>query len=397
MVRARSPPSGNVSRRLYNASMDGVLGVTRQELLDLARANGHVVSAPQLARWHREGLLPQPELRRLGKARGTQTVYPPGTGDQLLALCAIRAKKWRLRPTAWYLWWAGYEVSLERIREFINSVTAEWDRQAQDLLDPETGLLSEDARRIAERATEERLTQPLSGARRRVGKERFGIFLSLLLEALTGSFQGFLSEPTEDPMEDERRIAERGITTDPSRAESLVASDLWPEIDAESFFSSLGWLVSKDSLEQQLASLTDEQLLVARDEARSWFALIAGYGQLFDDLLGRGALGPFSMLGQVVPLMGAQEQALWTLVWAIGRFRGPTEVREGLEVHGKPQAEIEVGLRDWEQVEMIRREVPEVADLLTPQRIQAALLDTQEAERLAEELVEISRRKEANK
>ncbi len=87
-------------------------GETRQELLDLARDNGYEVSSPQLARWHREGLLPQPEVRRLGKGHGTQTVYPPGTEDQLLALCAIRDKKWRLGPTAWYLWWAGYEVSL---------------------------------------------------------------------------------------------------------------------------------------------------------------------------------------------------------------------------------------------------------------------------------------------
>ncbi len=259
-------------------------------------------------------------------------------------------------------------------------------------------MLSEEGRRIAEKATEERLSQPLSGARRRVGKERFGIFLSLLIEALTGSFRGFISEPTEeDPMEDERRIAERGIGIDPSRAEPLAASDLWPEIDAESFFSSIGWLVREDSLEQHLASLTDEELLVARDEARSWLALIAGYGQLFDELLGRGTLGPFSMLGQVVPLMGAQEQALWTLVWAIGRFRGPTEVREGLDAHGKPEPEMEVGLRDWEQLEELRREVPEVANLLTPQRIQAALLNPQEAERLAEELVEISNRKEADK
>jgi hypothetical protein len=380
-------------RGLYNGVMVEAIGETRQELLDLARDNGFGVSSPQLARWHREGLLPQPELRRLGKGRGTRTVYPPGTGEQLLALCAVRAKKWRLGPTAWHLWWAGYDVSLERIRGFIGSVTAEWDRQAQGLIDPETGLLSEEARRIAERATEERLSQPLSGARRRVGKERFGVFISLLLEALTGSFERFLSEPTGDPAEDERRIAERGMGVDPSTPETLAAGDLWPEIDAEGFFSSIGWLVGEDSLDQQLASLTDEQLLAARDEARSWLALVAGYGQLFDELLGRGTLGPFSMLGQVVPLMGAQEQALWTLVWAIGRFRGPTEVRKGLEAHGKPQPEMEAGLREWEKVEGMRRAIPEVADLLNPQRIQAALLDSQEAERLAEELVEISRRK----
>lgn len=371
--------------------MSSASGETRQELLKLARNNGYTVSGPQLARWHREGLLPEPQVRYLGKGQGTQTVYPPGTGDQLLALCAIRAKRWRLGPIAWHLWWLGYEVSVERIREFIGSAIEKWDRQAQDLIDPVTGLLSEKAQRLAEKAKDERLSQPLSGARRRVGKERFGIFISLVLEALSGSFEGFISEPTGNLQEDERRIVEKGLGLDRTSAKHLEEAGLWQEIDVEDYLKDIGWLASKDSLSQELGSLTDEQLLTARDESRSWLAMLAGYDGLFDEMLGRGSLGLFSMLGELVPHMEAEEQALWTLVWAIGRNRGPSELQEGLEAHGKPTAEMEAGLRDWQLVEKARKEVPEIAEVLTPQRIQEALVSPQELERLAKELEEVSR------
>lgn len=50
-----------------------------------AAAAGLTVSAGQLERWRRNGLIPSPEIRRLGAA-GTEAVYPEGTGDLVCAL-----------------------------------------------------------------------------------------------------------------------------------------------------------------------------------------------------------------------------------------------------------------------------------------------------------------------
>ncbi len=364
--------------------------LTSKELLACAKTHGYDVTEHKLARWRQEGLLQSPEQRALGRGLGTQTVYPPGTEEQLLALCAIHGHERRLGYVAWHLWWANYEVSLDRIRSFISSVTVEWDRHAPELMDPRTGPTDE-GYKMASRATKERLGQPLSGMRRRVGKERFGIFLSVLLEAISGAFDRFSVETTENPEEDERRIVERGLGLKQADAEPGLG------IDIEACLRSMGWLTGKGSLQQELGYLTDEQLLEARNEVRSWLALLGGYGLMFESWLGKwGPFGLVSAMGRMVRDMGAQEQALWTLLWAIARYRGPADLRKGLEAHGRPTPEMEAGLRDWERLARLRQEVPALSRVLTPQRIKegfgAASRGSQELEHFEKELDEESRK-----
>ncbi len=171
----------------------------------------------------------------------------------------------------------------------------------------------------------------------------------------------------------------------------------WPQIDIEACLKDIGWLASKGSLRQELGRLTDEQLIEARDEARSWLALLGGYGLMFEKWLGSwGPFGFVSAMGRMLSEMGAQEQALFTLVWAIGRFRGPADLREGLEAHGKPTPEMEAGLRNWERLERLRGEVPALSRVLTPQRLKAgfvaAFRGPQELERFERELDEVSQK-----
>ncbi|MFJ8955290.1 hypothetical protein ACIRO1_34880 [Streptomyces sp. NPDC102381] len=61
-----------------------------QGLLDRARAAGHPVSASQLERWRRRGLLPQPSRIYLGR-HGSRSVYPAYAGDLVCALARHRA------------------------------------------------------------------------------------------------------------------------------------------------------------------------------------------------------------------------------------------------------------------------------------------------------------------
>jgi hypothetical protein len=227
--------------------------------------------------------------------------------------------------------------------------------------------------------------------RKRTGKERFGIFLSVLLEALSGAFDRFSVEPTGDPKEDERRIVERGLGLDQTDA------DVGLRVDLEACLRGMGWLTSKRSLRQELDHLTNEELIEARNEVRSWLALLGGYGLMFERWLGRwGPFGLVSVMGRMVRDMGAQEQALFTLVWAIARYRGPSDLRKGLEAHGRPTPEMEAGLRDWERLARLREEVPTLSRVLTPQRIKeglrAASRGPQELERFEKELDEVSQK-----
>ncbi|MYS07425.1 hypothetical protein GTW71_13500, partial [Streptomyces sp. SID6041] len=56
-----------------------------QELIRYARAQGYEVSASQLERWRRRGLVPQPARVYRGR-HGTASVYPDGTGHLVCAL-----------------------------------------------------------------------------------------------------------------------------------------------------------------------------------------------------------------------------------------------------------------------------------------------------------------------
>ena len=154
-------------------------------------------------------------------------------------------------------------------------------------------------------------------------------------------------------------------------------------------------LVLEHPLGEELETLTDRQLLEARDEVRSWLALLGGYSLVLDQALGRGAF-ELSALGKAIRDMKAKEQALWLLLWAVSRYRGSDKLREGLEAYGKPTQKMHEGLRDWENVlpllEPLRTEVPALSDVLAPRRLRAALRNPQELERFEKELEEVSRK-----
>ncbi len=66
-------------------------------------------------------------------------------------------------------------------------------------------------------------------------------------------------------------------------------------------------MVSEDSsLQQELASLTKEQLIEARNETRSWLALLGGYSLMFERWLG-GSGDPAAVAAEEE----AREEAAW--------------------------------------------------------------------------------------
>ena len=89
---------------------------TREQVLLAAADAGFPITGDQLARWHRAGLLPHPRQRALGRGLGTVTIYPPGTVEQLLALCRIRQQHRSLTRAAFKLWWDGFPVEEDQVR-----------------------------------------------------------------------------------------------------------------------------------------------------------------------------------------------------------------------------------------------------------------------------------------
>lgn len=108
--------------------------IQRLEANRLMLPRGFALTKTQLARWHRAGLLPQPRQRGLGRGKGTSSIYPNGTGNQLRALLEIHARERRLPFVAWKLGWEGFEVPIEQIRAFIEWIATEWERAIHALI-----------------------------------------------------------------------------------------------------------------------------------------------------------------------------------------------------------------------------------------------------------------------
>lgn len=71
-----------------------------QEVQKAVRATGFTISRTQLAR-HRAGLIGAPKVRRLSYGRGTASLYPPGTAEQLIRTLEVGRKGESLDDVGW--------------------------------------------------------------------------------------------------------------------------------------------------------------------------------------------------------------------------------------------------------------------------------------------------------
>src|SRR5215475_499642 len=101
--------------------------VSKEYLLEAAFAAGFKVSQDQLVRWYRAGLLPRPQQIHLGR-HGSQIIFPKSAINQLIEICRIHKTEKRLEYIAWRLWWNGVDIDFEAVRNFLRSITEEWDK-----------------------------------------------------------------------------------------------------------------------------------------------------------------------------------------------------------------------------------------------------------------------------
>ena len=174
----------------------------REAVIHGAAAVGYGVTPLQLARWHRAGLLPKPRQHPLGRGRGTETRYPPGTLLQVVALCRLREEERRLDRLAFQLWWEGFSIDVGLVRAHLVGVASRFDREVQEL-HPELPLTCPQS--------------PVEGLfRRTFGKRRVEALAGELKEAIEAGGHGglpiaatLLEFPSPPKLEDfSKRIAQ---------------------------------------------------------------------------------------------------------------------------------------------------------------------------------------------
>jgi hypothetical protein len=230
---------------------------TVEHLLAAAQEAGFEVTRDQLHRWQREGVLPRPRQRGLGRGRGTEVLYPPGSARQLVALCEQLQSKRSLIDASWVLWWNGYWVSEARIRDLFDAKAVVLQRlrlkQQQGDLAPAIDKLGRG-----------RLPHSvLRAMRRRTGADPFPGVLQSLLELGLGTFTGFTDGGVESMAKSfgfpdssglEERLGATSPAYDPGRLHEVLEASSLEDLEAardemRALLGSLGGLMALMKLE----------------------------------------------------------------------------------------------------------------------------------------------------
>ena len=244
------------------------------EVLLLAQQKGYALSAHQLVRWHRAGLLPRPQQYPLKSTRGTCSLYPPGTGEQVLLLCSLRERERRLAHLAWQLWLAGYRVEDRLIRTQLQQAVmriSHWMQWIADVKHVLSGHDGEQALDQIERYAEGPLRlQPLRRVRKRIGRAYFSTFLLRLLDLTMEEESERVSMADDHERQLDMRILARGIGLEKrfvgkkEALNSYLVGFLLPRL--RWFFrwsQALDW-------QELLEHVTAFEVLQTRDDLRSW-------------------------------------------------------------------------------------------------------------------------------
>jgi hypothetical protein len=250
---------------------DGRQEETAEHLLREGGKTRLPVTKARLHRWQQAGLLPKPRQRGLGRGRGSEVLYPAGSGRQLIALCRLLQDKRSLERACWGLWWEGYPVSGSRIRDLLSRRLAMMDVRLADVMVAVAAGSTEGEQDLRSRI-EEWSRGPISDSllrltRRRTGKKQFSTF-GLSIAQLSSGIQPELAN-------DEAEIVGKGFgLADVEEMKSLfpwVAAALDPRAHREA-----------------LASATLQDLEAARDEVRVLLDLVKEQSAFFESALGPG-------------------------------------------------------------------------------------------------------------
>jgi hypothetical protein len=348
---------------------------TQAEVLGAAEAAGFTVSAAQLGRRQRAGLISSPAQRSRGPGggRGTITVYPPGSGDRLVALCRRGRRHRSFADLAWSLWWDGCELaSLDPIRDRLRAVAAGFDEERRRLVGPD-GALTDAAEDALDDIGDARLNRTLRWSRRRVGAADFDLFVLALLKVFSGA-DGDLGD-------EDLRLLDRGLGLDRARTDRLAGQEPWLPGDIGEDLASF-----RDVFDRlgAAAVLDDSQLHRARDDARRFGEMFIKFGQVLRPTLGRFALG-VAHLGASIEDDFAHPDGQATFLVMVAALVDAGH-QAGLDRVLEAAPEVLELAEGYRKIVSLRTVVPAVADAISDRDMARALTDHGAAAELSERI-----------
>lgn len=341
-------------------------------LVALASDQGFTVTPEQVARWHRDGLLPTPRQHSLGRGRGTESLYPSGTDNQLIALLRIHRKKRRLATVAWMLWWEKFPVSEALVRETLLTTSRKLARVTHRMVNPVNGGLSEEALQGLD-AGKFRLPMPVAAMARKLPPGHVEALEEMVVEMLAGTYRSMPLDPSTADAFAMVSSFERLWGLERARTDALDGHGPWltgTYEEVAGYVQQVAGLLRGVQWADLAQTAPWADVLRARDQLQKFTALMSMFSNAADQALGKGAFG-FSMVGKLLS-KGLREpfpQSFMVLLWMI--MRGIPEIQAGQDVFETLAQElIPTWTRSTSALETLAKAFPQAHDLLDP----AALL-----------------------
>lgn len=352
-------------------------------------AVGWVVTRDQIRRWHKAGLIPRPvNAPGLGQAKGRLPYYPSGTDQQVEALLRAHQRFRSLKDVAWSLWWAGYSVPEQPIRDRLCQLAARMDEALTGLVQRPSGDLTDQAWDLTDAFAVASLRGVPARVRRRVGQDRFSTVLTQLLQFATGTFRGFEPDPVSGKHED-RTIFLQGLGLEPATTDRVGARGPW--LDVETVGPVLEEM-SRDfaaiSFEHMARTVSLTGLQTARDQMRVFLAVLSDYVEMVRPALGPNPFGLGELVRFAETLKDPRAQATLVLVGLV--FQRP-EWTEDLTEWLAATRDIPDHVETYRRGMFLAQEVPAVAQVWTTDRQRLALRSPEAAEQLRQDMTQVGK------
>jgi hypothetical protein len=257
-------------------------GERTSDILARARAAGFTLSARQLKRWHSSDLIPRPSQLWDKGIPGSDTIYPPGTGDQLLVLCAICQRVRRSKDRGWMLWWLGFSVDEPFWKDILIKSAGWYDRTIPKILkllgpDNETENSQNWSWLLTKLRTVRIRNVLFRQLRKRLGPIYFDEFIGIIIDILEGQFEqrNAAGSLDDDDLIRDKIMIDKGLGLSRFRSVEQLKKDDNAHLydDAENALRLLSSRLGGVRLTEVLSACSDEQIFYARNEMRGLLAV----------------------------------------------------------------------------------------------------------------------------
>ena len=264
-------------------------GITQTALLDAAERLGACVSADQLKRWRRGGLLPRPAVEHVAGVRGSRALYPERAVEQLVIVERLHRSAFRLDALRVAVWWEGHWVEPRALRAALIAPLERLSAQARALTSG-TEDPFEAADVILAAMTVERASSLVTSLlRTRVGSNADLLELMWTFISLGFGAPGPWAEEdrSEDAAPDFLQLLARATGTDRMRA-NPAGFGRWipPDFDLAKFTEDLQSAGAFDiaDMSRPIRDASDAALLRARDDAMMFYDGLNTIGHVLQEL-----------------------------------------------------------------------------------------------------------------